>query len=61
VDDLVVKKFAGIPIQWTNETETEIIFESEGTPTLVVVDDTDGAFTVNKENGYFVDVFEIKY
>ena len=63
MDDLVVKKFAGIPIQWTNETETEIVFESEGTPTLVAVDDTDedAAYTVNKENGYFVDEFEIKY
>ena len=34
VDDIITKRIAGIPVQWGNETEIEIIFEKEGSPLL---------------------------
>jgi hypothetical protein len=58
VDELVTKRFAGIPISYDNETSLELKFSRDGTPDLITMG---SEHILRKENGYFLDIFDINY
>ena len=56
VDELVTKRIAGVAVRWGNETESELIFNQNGSPELIHVGEGESHET-KMENGYFIESF----